>query len=177
MAPSRKRQREIDRLRNEAADLWDDQRHVLERANRVVRAATRHARDGAVSRGQDAFDSKVRPVVASGISATREKLSDDVFPAVSSALGSALAILEAARNPEVRAALGRAASVGRKAVDRTGIVKTKSAPGPARYILIGVGVVALAGIAYAAWQTLRADDDLWIDDEEVTEPTGDVQPS
>ena len=26
------------------------------------------------------------------------------------------------------------------------------------------GVVAFAGIAYAAWQTLRADDDLWIED-------------
>jgi hypothetical protein len=24
--------------------------------------------------------------------------------------------------------------------------------------------VAFAGIAYAAWQTLRADDDLWIED-------------
>ena len=36
--------------------------------------------------------------------------------------------------------------------------------GPGRYILIGLGVVAVAGIAYAAWQTLRADDDLWIED-------------
>ncbi len=177
MAPSRKRQREIDRLRSEAADLWDDQREVLERANRVARAASRHARDEALSRGHEAFDSKVRPAVASGIAAGREKLTDDVFPAVSSALGSALAILEAARNPEVRAALGRAASFGHRAVDRTGVVKTKSAPGPGRYILIGVGVVALAGIAYAAWQTLRADDDLWIDDEEITEASGDVQPS
>jgi hypothetical protein len=26
-------------------------------------------------------------------------------------------------------------------------------------------VVALAGVAYAAWQTLRSDDDLWVGDE------------
>ena len=45
-----------------------------------------------------------------------------------------------------------------------GIIKPKPA-GPGRYILIGVGVVAFAAVAYAAWQTLRADDDLWIDDE------------
>ena len=96
---------------------------------------------------------------------------------MSSALGSALAILDAARNPEVRAALGRASKLGRSAVARTGIVKSKPSYGPGRYILIGVGVVALAGIAYAAWQTLRADDDLWIDDEEITEQSGDVQPS
>ena len=40
-------------------------------------------------------------------------------------------------------------------------------------ILLGVGL--LAGIGYAVWQTLRADDDLWVADEdpEIT-PTGDA---
>jgi hypothetical protein len=184
MAPSRKQQREIDRLKGDAEELWEDQKDVLERANRVIRAASRHARSEAVNHGRDAFEHRVRPAVASGVaagrgaaSAGRERLTDDVLPAVSSALGSALAILEAARNPEVRAALGRAASLGRSAAARTGVVKEKSSPGPGRYILLGVGIVAVAGIAYAAWQTLRADDDLWIDDEELTEQTGDVQPS
>lgn len=184
MALSRKHQREIDRIRNDAGELWEDQKEVLERAERVLRAAGRHARSEAVSRGRDAYDSRVRPAVASGLaagrgaaSAGRERLTDDVLPAVSSALGSALAILEAARNPDVRAALGRATSLGRSAASRVGIVKSKPSPGPARYILLGVGIVAAAGIAYAAWQTLRSDDDLWIDDEELTEPTGDAQPS
>ena len=40
----------------------------------------------------------------------------------------------------------------------------KKSAGPGRYILIGLGVVAAVGVAYAAWQTLRADDDLWIED-------------
>jgi hypothetical protein len=184
MAPSRKNHTELDRLKGEAEDLWEDQREVLERANRVIRSASRSARREATARGHDVFDNRVRPVVASGVAAGRgaaaagrERLVDDVFPVVSSALGSALAILEAARNPEVRAALGRASSMGRRAAGRAGIVKTKPSPGPGRYILIGVGVVALAGVAYAAWQTLRADDDLWIDDEELTEQTGDAQPS
>jgi hypothetical protein len=177
MALTRKRQRELNRLKGQAEDLWDDQKEVLERANRVLRNASRHARDEVSSRGRDAYDSRVRPAVASGFAAGRERLVDDVFPAVSSALGSALAILEAAKNPEVRAALGRATSAGRSVASRTGLVKSKPAPGPGRYILIGVGIVAAAGIAYAAWQTLRADDDLWIDDEELTEAGGAGQSS
>jgi hypothetical protein len=177
MALTRKRQRELNRLKGHADDLWDDQKEVLERANRVIRAASRHARDEVSSRGRDVYDSRVRPTVASGFAAGRERLVDDVFPVVSSALGSALAILEAARNPDVRAALGRATSAGRSVAARAGVVRSKPTPGPARYILIGVGVVAAAGIAYAAWQTLRADDDLWIDDEESTEAGDNVQPS
>jgi hypothetical protein len=188
MAASRKRQRDLADLKGQAEELWDDQKDVLERANRVIRAASRHARDEASSRGRDVFESRVRPAVASGVAAGvsagknaassgREHLHDDVVPALTSALGSALAMLEAARNPDVRAAIGRAASAGRAAASRTGLVKGKPSAGPGRYILIGVGIVAAAGIAYAAWQTLRADDDLWIDDEELTEQDGDVQPS
>lgn len=184
MAPSRKNQREIDRIKGDAEDLWEDQKEVLERANRVIRDASRHARGVAAARGRDAYENRVRPAVRTGLaagrgaaSAGRERLVDDVFPVVSSALGSALAILEAARNPEVRAALGRATSMGRAAAGRVGLTKARPTHGPGRYILIGVGVVAVAGIAYAAWQTLRADDDLWIDDEELTERTGDAQPS
>jgi hypothetical protein len=188
MALSRKRKRELTKLKGQAAELWDDQREVLERANRVVRDASRHARNYAreevAPRARDAFDDRVRPAVASGLSATRtaasvgrERLVDDVFPAVSSALGSALAILEVAKDPRVRDALKRVSTTGNRAAFRVGIAKSTSNRGPGRYILIGVGVVALAGIAYAAWQTLRADDDLWIDDEDVTEPGSGIQPS
>jgi hypothetical protein len=184
MALSRTRQRELDRLKGQAEDLWDDQKEVLERANRVLRDASRHARSEASDRGRETFETRVKPAVASGVAAGRSAASgarghlvDDVFPVLSSAFGSALAILEAAKNPDVRAALGRATSAGRSAAARTGIVKAKPSAGPGRYILIGVGIVAAAGIAYAAWQTLRADDELWIDDDELTEQNGDVQPS
>jgi 2-keto-3-deoxy-L-rhamnonate aldolase RhmA len=87
---------------------------------------------------------------------------------VSSALASALAVLEAAKNPEVRAAFARVSKGTRSLGEKAGIVPEKS-PGPGRYILIGIGVVAFAGVAYAAWQTLRADDSLWIEDD--PEPT------
>jgi hypothetical protein len=172
MALSKKRQRELDDLKDTAADVWEDQKDVIERANRVIRAAGKRARTQVANRGHDVLDSRVRPVVE----ASREHFSDDVVPALSSALGSALAIIEAAKKTDVRAAVGKAASAGKEAAAKTGLVKAKPSPGPCLYILIGVGLVAAAGIAYAAWQTLRADDDLWIDDEELTEGAVD-QPS
>ena len=45
----------------------------------------------------------------------------------------------------------------------------RSGPNAFQWVLIGVGAVAVASAAYAAWQTLRADDDLWIEDlDEIT---------
>ena len=172
MPLSKKRQRDLDNVRDTAADVWEDQKEVIERANKVIRAASRRARDAAINRGHDVLDSRIRPAVESG----REHLSDDVVPALSSALGSALSIIASARNTDVQAAVGRAKSAGRSVASKTGLVKAKPSVGPGRYILIGVGIVAAAGIAYAAWQTLRSDDDLWIDDEELTEG-GAGQPS
>jgi hypothetical protein len=187
VALSRKRKHELARLKGQASDLWDDQKDVLDRANRVVREASRHARlyarDEVAPRARDAFDDRVRPAVASGLSsareaasAGRERVTHDVLPAASTAFGSALALLEIAKDPHVRDALKRVTSNASEVGARVGVAKRKSA-GPGRYILVGVGIVALAGIAYAAWQTLRADDDLWIDDEDVTEPAGDSLPS
>jgi hypothetical protein len=175
MGLSRKRQRELKRLKHQAEDVFADQREVLEHAGQVVRDASRqaanYAREEVTPRVRDTFEDRVKPVVAGGISATRsaahhtrERITDDVLPAVSGAFGAALTFLELAKHPEVRAAIEKvrksATSVGVKA----GIVQPKSS-GPGKYILIGIGVVAVAGLAYAAWQTLRADDDLWIDDE------------
>jgi hypothetical protein len=176
MGLSGKRKHELDNLKGHAEDFFDDQKNVLEHATRVIREASRQAADYARD--------EVSPAVSSGISATRgaanstrERLVDDVLPAVSSALGSALAILEVAKDPHVRAALKRVTSTGARAASTVGISKSKPSAGPGRYILLGIGIVAFAGVAYAAWQTLRADDDLWIDDEELSEQAGGIQPS
>jgi hypothetical protein len=206
MGLTRKRQRELNRLKGTASDVWDDQKDVLERANRVIREASRqaanYAREEVSPRVRETFEDRVRPAVNSASAAgaaaarsaatmTRERFNDDVLPAVSSVLGSALAVLDVAKDPKFRDALKRVSEVGEtvsakagkvgkaaaKAGSKAGIVKAKPSPGPGRYILIGIGVVALIGVAYAAWQTLRADDDLWIDDDEVTESSGEIQPS
>ena len=36
------------------------------------------------------------------------------------------------------------------------------------YLAIGAGIIAAAGVAYAVWQTFRADDELWVADDEPT---------
>lgn len=177
MALSRKRQKELNRLKGQAEDLWDDQKELLDHASKVVRAASRQAalfaREDVAPRVRDTFEDRVKPAFSSGVSGarsaardTRERFVDDVLPAMSSALGTALAAIEVAKNKQVRDAIGRATRFGRDVGTQVGILKPTPPPaGPGRYILLAFGVVAVAAVAYAAWQTLRADDDLWIDDD------------
>ena len=42
----------------------------------------------------------------------------------------------------------------------------KATPNPFVYVLMAVGALALAAVGYAAWQTLRADDDLWVEEDD-----------
>jgi len=46
------------------------------------------------------------------------------------------------------------------------VAPPKKTSNPFVYVLMAIGAVALALVGYAAWQTLRADDDLWVEDEE-----------
>ncbi len=172
MALSRKRQRELRRLRRDVEHLFDEQREAVEHASSVLREASRqaanYAREEVGPRVKDTFDDRVKPVFSRGVktarstaSDARDRLTDDVLPSISRSLGSALASLEAARDPRVREAVKKVAAAGTKA----GVVTMpKKNPGPGAFILIGLGVVAVAAVGYAAWQTLRADDELWIED-------------
>lgn len=175
MALSRKRRKELNRLKGQAEDLWEDQKELLDHASKVVRDASRQAanfaREDVAPRVRDTFEDRVRPAVSSGIAGarsaahtTRERIVGDVLPGITSALGTALAAIEVAKNQQVRSAIANATRFGTDVGTKVGIIKPKPA-GPGKYILIGLGVVAAAAVAYAAWQTLRADDDLWIDDE------------
>lgn len=175
MALSRKRQKELNRLKAQAEDLWEDQKDLFDHASKVVRDASRQAanytREEVAPRVRDTYEDKVRPAVNAGVAgarsavgSTRDKLVDDVLPAMSAALGTALAAIEVAKNKQVRDAISNAAKFGSEVGMKVGIVQPKPA-GVGRYILIGIGVVATLAVAYAAYQTLRADDDLWIDDD------------
>ena len=50
MALTRKRQKELNRLKSEAEDLWENQKELLEHATKVVRAASRQAAYGVTAR-------------------------------------------------------------------------------------------------------------------------------
>jgi TPP-dependent pyruvate/acetoin dehydrogenase alpha subunit len=177
VALSRKRRKELKRLKGQAEGLWSDQRELLEHASAVVREASHqaanYAREEVSPKIHNTIDSRVRPVVSSSIANarsaaenTKSKLKSDVMPAVTSALGAALAAIEVAKNQHVREAFSRVSDLATSAAQKAGIIETKPKhAGFGRYLLIGTAVVVAAGVAYAAWQTLRADDDLWIDDE------------
>jgi len=173
MALSRTRQKELKKLKRSANDLWEQQRDALYQANQVLREASRQAnalaREEVAPRAAGVYSDHVQPVVATGIagarsagSAVKDRVVGDVLPAISGAVGSAIAVIDAVRDPRVREVVRSAAASGSR------VVKVAPAPkrglGPGGFILIGLGVVAVAGVAYAAWQTLRADEDLWIED-------------
>jgi len=175
MALSRQQQNDYKQLKKNTETLLAGQRDVLERAAAALRRASRQARhftsEEVSPRVHDTYQDHLLPAVGRGVAVTkrvasagREKLSDDVVPAVTNAVATAIAVLDMAKNPEVRAAISRANKGVNKVGVKVGIV-TPHKSGPAKYILIGLGVVAVAGVAYAAWQTLRADDSLWIEDE------------
>ncbi|MEO6505208.1 MAG: hypothetical protein ABIW36_07235 [Terrimesophilobacter sp.] len=168
MGMSRKRRRGLKRLRGNASDLWEDQREVLDRATKVLSEARRQlvsvGREEVVPRVRDTAVNRVLPTVATGIVTTkraarsaRDKISDDIIPAVAGAFGSAMTMAELAKDVKVRDAFDR--------LRKGKIVPQQKSSGAGRFILMSVGVVALAGVAYAAWQVLRSDDDLWVGDE------------
>ena len=155
MGLSRKRQRELKKLQGNAERLWAEQKEVLDHANSVVREARRqvgnYAREEVSPKVVSAYEARVKPVVDT----TRDRVTHDMMPTVTSAVGTALAVLNVARDPQLREALMKS----------TKKAPPKPAVGAGSAVLIGIGVLAAAGLAYAVWQTLRADDDLWVEDQ------------
>ncbi|HEV7622561.1 MAG TPA: hypothetical protein VGO26_00375 [Amnibacterium sp.] len=125
-------------------------------------------------------------------STAKDTVFGTVVPALSSIAGAALTLADEASNrlgftgdtaKRAAQAVGVVTKKGHKA-DRRAAAKTaaaivaakaaakaakrKSSGGIGIGGTIGIllGVAAIAGIAYAVWQTLRADDDLWVADDE-----------
>ncbi len=143
-----KRQRELTKLKDQAEELWEDQKDLLENAGHVLKEAVGYAKDEVTPRVKTSIDTGLT-AARSAASATGDKIKDDVFPVLAGGLAAA-------------------GAVGRKAGQKVGIVQPPkpSSSGVGKYILIALGVVAAAGVAYAIWQTLRADDDLWVEEED-----------
>lgn len=175
MSLSRKRRKELVRLRKSADELWSHQQEVLDRANEIAHEVARQAgvltREEVVPRVRESYEHYVRPGmnathdVADGV---RRRLVEDVLPGIGTglgtAIGSVMSVGDVARDARVRAALNRL-RFQKPVVVEKGL-------GAGTYIAIGVGLAAAAGVAYAIWQTFRADDELWVaDDESERTPT------
>ncbi|MFJ6171818.1 hypothetical protein [Curtobacterium sp. NPDC092190] len=178
----RKRRKQIKKLKGKTASLLGEQRKVLEHANAILAEARTHAADAArkdiAPRVQNAIDNGIRPAVATGVHAATSaahsashRFQTEVVPGLVATAGSVMSVKDLAKDPRVKKIVKDAQKKGKKAKKAA----AKYTPGQQKkglgfggVALIVVGVVAVAGAAYAAYQTLRADDDLWVADDADT---------
>lgn len=166
MSLSRKRRRELRKLRSQAQDLLDQQRVVLSHAGDVLHAAGRQAKhlgdEHLAPRVNDALEN-VRPVVDRGVLQARraaENVRRFSAPLVAGALASTVRTLERLENRD-------AADQVRGFGERRGLlvpVKKKRRVGS--IIAIVLGATAAVGVGYVLWQAFRSDDELWVAPEE-----------
>jgi hypothetical protein len=177
----RKRRKQIKKLKGQTASLLGEQRKVLEHANAILSEARANAADAArkdiAPRVQNAIDNGIRPAVATGVHAATSaaqtashRFQSEVLPGLVSTAGSVLSVGELAKDPRVKKIVQDAQKRGKKAKQAAAKYvpagqQKKKGIGFGGVALIVVGVVAVAGAAYAAYQTLRADDDLWVADD------------
>lgn len=85
-------------------------------------------------------------------------------------------VAEQAKGLGKRAArkLAKAQKLAQKQAQKQAAKQRKSGVGIGGWFLIGAGVAAVAAVSYALWQTFRADDDLWVADEELDAPVTSV---
>ncbi|XPP27020.1 MAG: DUF5324 family protein [Leucobacter sp.] len=162
MSLSRKRRRELRRLRSQAQDLLDQQRVVLAQAGDVMHEAGKQARrlgdEHLAPRLNDAIEG-VRPTIDRGVVQARraaENVRRLSAPLVAGALASTVRTLERLENRD-------AANQLRGFGERSGLLapaKKKRRVGP--IIAITLGVTAAAGVGYVLWQAFRSDDELWV---------------
>ena len=160
MKLSRKRRRELRRLRNDAQELLDQQRVVLGHAGTVLHEAGRQAKrlgDEHLAPRIDETLETVRPAVDRGVASAR-RAADNVrrftAPVMASALARTIRALDELDNHE-------AAKQVRGFGERSGYLK-KQRRGSGGWIALGLGVTAAVGVGYALWQAFRTDDELWV---------------
>jgi hypothetical protein len=132
--------------------------------------------------------------------------TETILPAVTSAATAAATLATAARTrlpgagaaattPQTAPFAKKAKDTGKQAAKVAAAVAaakavSKAAPkgkspaptngggiGAGGIVGIAIGTVAAAGIGYAVWQTLRADDDLWVADDEPDLPAPGTEPT
>ncbi len=171
MSLSRKRKKELEKLQKQAGNLWEAQQVLVGEAATVAREASRqlghYGREQVKPQVQAGYDKYAAPYVDKG----KRVVNGTLIPAAGAVVGSALSVWDAANEQRDRLAGTRGVSLP--------AAWTRSAPAPAPakkgmgaggVIALILGVAAAVGVLYAAWQTLRADDELWVADDPLRAP-------
>jgi hypothetical protein len=167
---SRKRKKELRKLQEQANRLWSSQQVLVGEAATVAREAGRqlgnYNREHIAPTVQAGYEKYAAPYVAKGMKTAQHVLSERVVPAAGAVVGSAMSVWDAANDTRSKIATGR----GLSDVQVLSRGRAKKGMGAGGVIAILFGVAAAAGVLYAAWQTLRADDELWVADDPMRTP-------
>jgi hypothetical protein len=162
MSLSRKRKRELKKLRSHAEVLLEEQREILGHAGLLAQEAGRQAKflgnEVVVPRVNDALEG-VRPTVDRGVQAARRASNQArlfVTPFLAAALASTVRGLERIENVDA------ARQVQAFGVQQGLLQAPKKKFGFGRVVAIGAGVIAAGAIGYTLWQAFRSDDELWV---------------
>ena len=189
MSLNRKRKKELRKLQSQASKLWETQQVLVNEAGHVAREAGRqlgnYNREHVVPTVQHSYERYAAPYLEQGVETGRRVLNSAVVPAAGAVVGTAMSVWDVANEKRHRISSGKglggfdaekfkknAAKAGKK-VTRSMTVAApakKKSMGAGSVIAIILGVAATAGVLYAAWQTLRADDELWVADDPLRAP-------
>jgi len=185
---SRKRKKELRKLQKQAGNLWESQQVLVNQAGDIAREAGRqlgnYNRDTIVPTVQHSYEKYAAPYVDRGVRTSRKVFNDVVVPAAGTVVGTAMSVWDVANDKRARVASGKglggfdasdfrkkAAKAGAKASKKLVIAEPKKkGMGAGGVIALILGIGAAAGVLYAAWQTLRADDELWVADDPLRAP-------
>lgn len=192
MSLNRKRKKELRKLQVQANNLWESQQVLVSEAAGIAREAGRQLgnfnREQVIPGVQASYGKYAAPYVDKSKQLTKQVLSDKVVPTAGAVVGSALSVWDAANDTRSRLAAGKGFSLpdaskyakkadkygaqySKKLADKLVILDPpKRGMGAGGVIAIILGVAAAAGVLYAAWQTLRADDELWVADDPLRAP-------
>ncbi|GAA1955293.1 DNA helicase [Microbacterium deminutum] len=173
MSLSRKRKKELRKLQSQANNLWEAQQVLVGQAASVAREASRQlghlGREQVAPQMQETYGKYAAPYVDKGVKMSKQVLNDRVVPAAGAVVGSALSVWDAALDQRAKFTSGNGITLP-KSFAKAAPVPVKSGIGASGIIAIILGVAAALGILYAAWQTLRADDELWVADDPLRAP-------
>ncbi|WP_194397031.1 DNA helicase [Microbacterium atlanticum] len=169
MSLSRKRKKELVKLQKQANSLWESQQLLVGEAASVAREAGRqlgnYGREQIRPQVQANYDKYAAPYVDKG----KKVVNTTVIPAAGAVMGSAMSVWDAANDTRSRLAGGRGIDL-KAAFRKPAPEPVKTGMGVGGWIAIVLGVAAAVGVLYAAWQTLRADDELWVADDPLRAP-------
>lgn len=189
MSVSRKRKKELRKLQQQANTLWESQQVLVGQAGEIAREAGRqlgqYNREQVVPAVQHSYEKYAAPYVHQSVETGRKLYNGKIVPAAGAVVGSALSMWDAANDTRERLAAGRgfagldiaelqkkADKYGAKAAQRLAIAEPtkKKSVSAGGVIALLFGLAAAVGVLYAAWQTLRADDELWVADDPLRAP-------